>query len=84
MFGMLKGLESIGALSSPPESPMVWFVMMLQGCMPPAQNLVLMLQVAEKQTQASQMAKFLFSIYATAMIPVVMILTWSLDKFGLA
>lgn len=84
MFGMLKGLESLGVLSGPNKNPMLWFIMMIQGCMPPAQNLVLMLQVSGKRAKAEEMAKFLFSTYATSMIPVVIILTLALEKFGLA
>ena len=62
---------------------MLWFVMVLQACMPPAQNLVLMLNVADKPEKAGQMAKFLFAIYATSMVPIIVILTMALSRFGL-
>ena len=62
------------------ENSMIWFILMLQSCMPPAQNSVLMLQVAEKTREASTMAKFLFSIYSLAMIPIVLISTTLLEK----
>jgi hypothetical protein len=57
---------------------------LLQSCMPPAQNSVLMLQVADKGAEASRMAKFLFSSYATAMLPVVVIVTIALRALELA
>jgi hypothetical protein len=49
---------------------MLWFVCILQAIMPPAQNSVVLLQVAGRSDEASQMAKFLFSIYATSMLPL--------------
>ena len=58
--------------------------MVLQSTMPPAQNLVLMLNVADKAEKAGQMAKFLFAIYATSMLPIIAILTMALSRFGLA
>lgn len=84
MLGLLKMAEKYGLVDGSTEKPMLWFVMILQGCMPPAQNLILMLNVADKAKKAGDMARFLFSIYATSMLPVVFILSLALGKFGLA
>ena len=72
--------NSGGTSSSSNDNVMIWFILMLESCMPPAQNSVLMLQVADKTEEASKLAKFLFSIYTTSMIPIVIISTFLLEK----
>ena len=83
MLGLLRLAEKYALVESSSTNPMLWFVMVLQACMPPAQNLVLMLNVADKPEKAGQMAKFLFAIYATSMAPIIVILTMALSRFGL-
>jgi len=92
MLGLLtaasssKGFLTLGGTSligTSAEQPMLWFVCLLESCMPPAQNQVMMLQVANKMTQANEMATFLFSVYATSMIPLTIVISIALDKFGL-
>jgi predicted permease len=83
MLSLLKLAAKFGRIGSSKTDPMLWFVLLLQSCMPSAQNSVLMLQVAGKGEEASAMAKFLFSIYFTAMLPVVLIVTVALQKLGL-
>jgi predicted permease len=84
MLTLLKGMSTIGMVGKSKADPILWFVLLLQSCMPPAQNSVLMLQVADKGAEASRMAKFLFSSYATAMLPVVVIVTIALRALELA
>lgn len=84
MLTLLKGMSTIGMVGLPSADPILWFVLLLQSCMPPAQNSVLMLQVADRGAEASRMAKFLFSSYATAMLPVVVIVTIVLRALKLA
>jgi predicted permease len=84
MLTLLKGMSTIGMVGKSKSDPILWFVLLLQSCMPPAQNSVLMLQVADKGAEASRMAKFLFSSYATAMLPVVVIVTMALRALELA
>ena len=84
MFGLLCGMKLIGLIGTQQSEPMLWFVVLLQSIMPPAQNSVVLLQVANRGEEASQLARFLFSIYATAMIPIVSIITATLDSFHLA
>ena len=83
MLFLLSSFQHFQFIDSYENDPILWFAMIMQGCMPPAQNLVLMLQVANKQEKASDMAKFLFGIYATAMVPVVLILGYALETFNL-
>lgn len=82
--GLLSLFRQVGLIQGPAKDPILWFISMLQGCMPSAQNLVLMLQVANKPEQSGSIARFLFFIYATSMIPVVFIVSMALQKFGLA
>jgi len=78
MVSLLKLAAKFGRIGSSKTDPMLWFVLLLQSCMPSAQNSVLMLQVAGKGEEETAMAKFLFSIYFTAMVPVVLIVTVAL------
>jgi predicted permease len=84
MLGLLRGMAKVGMVRAASLDPMLWFILLLQSSMPPAQNSVLMLQVAEKGDEASRMARFLFSLYATAMLPVVIIVTLALRALQLA
>jgi predicted permease len=84
MVGLLSVLQKGGIIGGHVERPMLWFVLILESCMPPAQNSVLMLQVANKGKKAGELAKFLCSVYATSMLPVVLILTLALRTFDLA
>ena len=74
----------MGAIGGVDDNPMLWFVLILEATMPPAQNSVTMLQVADRGDDAASMAMFLFSVYLTSMIPVVIVLTFALQKFKLA
>mmetsp|Transcript_2640 Transcript_2640/g.6323 ORF Transcript_2640/g.6323 Transcript_2640/m.6323 type:complete len:409 (+) Transcript_2640:2-1228(+) len=91
MLGLLKAascpkffpFSSSSLIGTSLEQPMLWFVCLLESCMPPAQNQVMMLQVANKMKQANEMATFLFSVYATSMIPLTIVISIALDKLGL-
>ncbi len=76
----LEQVELIGSFSS--KDAMAWFILVLEASMPSAQNSVLMLQVSEKTKEASRLAKFLFYIYATSMIPVALVASILLEKCG--
>jgi predicted permease len=79
MVLMLKCLARMGLVD---ESAM-WLVLLLESCMPRAQNSVLMLQVADKGKEGSNMAKFLFFAYAESMSLVVGIVTLTLNSLSL-
>lgn len=83
MMGLLQGMAAAGMIGAPKAEPMLWFICLLQSIMPPAQNSVVLLQVAGRSDEASQMAKFLFSIYATAMLPIVGLVTASLQSLDI-
>ena len=83
MLGLLLLFERIGLIASSANNPVIWFVLLLQSCMPPAQNSVLMLQVADKPEEANRMAQFLFGMYATSMLPVIIIVGIILQVFNL-
>eukprot|EP00536_Pseudo-nitzschia_multiseries_P005113 jgi/Psemu1/285551/fgenesh1_pg.93_\ len=86
MLGLLQVASSdlLGnTIGSSLEQPMLWFVCLLESCMPPAQNQVMMLQVANKMQQANEMATFLFGIYATSMLPLTAIVSLALDQLKL-
>lgn len=53
----------------------VTFVILMEGCMPPAQNSVIMLQLEGLKDRASTMAKLLTIMYAVGVIPVTLLLT---------
>lgn len=57
------------------DSFLQWFILILESTMPSAQNSVLMLQVSGKRSEASRLARFLFTIYGTAMIPLIIVST---------
>jgi predicted permease len=84
VVAMLCAFHHVGLIQDPANDPILWFISILQGCMPSAQNLVLMLQVANKPEQSGSTAKFLFFVYATSMVPVVIIVGMALQQFGLA
>ena len=80
MLGMLYTMDSMGIIGTREAEPMLWFTCMLQSVMPPAQNSVVLLQVAGRSDEANQMAKFLFTIYATAMLPIIGMVTTALQS----
>lgn len=58
----------------------VSFVILAEGCMPPAQNSVVMLQLEGLKERASSMAKLLTILYSVAVIPVTILLSACLAK----
>jgi len=81
-FSSLSSTSSSSSSSSSYTS-MLWFICILESCMPPAQNQVTLLHVANKTKKANEMATFLFSIYATSIIPLVVLISFALQKFEL-
>lgn len=83
MFIMLKiahALKLIAPITDGTDAFLQWFILLLEATMPSAQNSVLMLQVAEKRSEASRLARFLFSIYGTAMLPLIVVSTMLLSQ----
>lgn len=61
----------------------VTFLCLMEGCMPPAQNSVILLQLAGKTEAAGGMAKLLTLLYGTSVVPVTFLLTACLSKSGI-
>ncbi len=61
----------------------VTFTLLMEGCMPPAQNSVIMLQLANEKERASKMAKLLTVSYALSAIPVTLLLSGCLSISGI-
>lgn len=61
----------------------VSFVILMEGCMPPAQNSVIMLQLEGLKERASVMAKLLTLMYSLAVIPVTILLSTCLASSGI-
>ena len=61
----------------------VTFTLLMEGCMPPAQNSVIILQLANEKERASKMAKLLTVSYALSAIPVTLLLSGCLSISGI-
>jgi predicted permease len=61
----------------------VTFTLLMEGCMPPAQNSVIMLQLAREKGRAAKMAKLLTVMYALSAIPVTLLLSGCLGMSGI-
>ena len=59
------------------------FVLLMEGCMPPAQNSVIMLQLHGLKERANTMAKMLALIYSVAVLPVTILLSACLALSGI-
>lgn len=70
-------------LDSPRTLAVVTFTILMEGCMPPAQNSVIMLQLANEKERASKMAKLLTVVYALSAIPVTLLLSMCLSRSGI-
>ncbi|KAL1524959.1 hypothetical protein AB1Y20_019835 [Prymnesium parvum] len=85
---VLVPLASFGALHAAlrlrllPADPLRDFVLLLQSCMPPAQNAVLALQVGDEPESAARMARVLLAVYLIAAVPVAGILSLLLQQYA--
>ena len=60
------------------------FCLLMQGCMPPAQNSVLMYSLAGLTERASKMAKLLALTYGLAIVPVTILMSACLSISGIS
>ena len=71
-FAMLR----TGARASlVPYDKLLWFVLLMEGCMPSAQNSVVILQMEKKPERAASMARVLTAVYILSAIPVAVLLS---------
>jgi auxin efflux carrier family protein len=81
-FGLLSVLSQVGLLgqAGTRARAIVTYVLLCEGCMPPNQNSVIMLQLEGLKDRAQTMAKLLTIIYSIAVIPVTLLLSACLAK----
>ena len=83
MWILLQTISST-ILPSIKDDSALWFVLLLESCMPSAQNIVLLIQSSTTNTMmASQVAQLLYLIYITAMIPIPIIQSKILDHLDI-
>jgi len=69
--------------SNPRSLAIVTYTLLCEGCMPPAQNSVVMLQLDGKRDRAAKMAKLLTVLYTLATIPITFLLSACLSLSGI-
>jgi hypothetical protein len=84
-LGLLQSFVAAGLLRPAETRPraVISFVLLMEGCMPPAQNSVIMLQLEGLKERASTMAKLLTLMYSLAVIPVTFLLSACLATSGI-
>ncbi|GAX19737.1 uncharacterized protein FisN_19Hh325 [Fistulifera solaris] len=78
MCRLLIGAGLLGEHSA--RSAIFHFILLLQGCTPPAQNAVVLLQLAGLPAQG--MAKLLTGLYVASVVPMTLLLSWCLSTSG--
>lgn len=79
----LLGLLGLMPMNNARTLAVVTFTLLMEGCMPPAQNSVIMLQLAQEKGRAAKMAKLLTVIYALSAVPVTLLLSGCLAISGI-
>ena len=75
-------LSTFTNILPPPQTrarAVVAFIILMEGCMPPAQNSVLILQLAGCKRRAEKMAKLLTLIYAISIVPITLLMSIALQ-----
>ena len=67
-LAMVEAGKRIGLL--PSGDPLLIFVLLLQGCMPSAQNSVLILQLEKRPHAAASMARLISTVYVLSILPI--------------
>lgn len=71
-LAMVEAGKKLGIL--PTNDPLFIFILLLQGCMPSAQNSVLILQLEKRPQAAASMARLISTIYVLSIIPIGLLL----------
>lgn len=79
LANVLQGLSWLDARTK----AILVFLCLMEGCMPPAQNSVILLQLVGLTGPAAAMARLLTILYAGAVIPVTLLLTACLQRSGI-
>ena len=70
-------------VQNPRTLAILTFTLLMEGCMPPAQNSVIILQLDGKTDRAAKMAKILTVMYSFSALPVTLLLGWCLNASGI-
>jgi hypothetical protein len=79
----MRAFEVCGLISFGRAKAFVAFTLLMQGCMPPSQNSVIIYQLDGLIEQAEKMAKTLALIYTMAVLPVTLRLSACLALSGI-
>jgi len=71
------------SLNMLPNDKMLYFILLMEACMPSAQNSVIMLQMEGQTAAAQSMAKTLSTVYLLSIIPMALLLTACLQWVAL-
>lgn len=86
-FFLLLMYQKLGwfgsAITSSSALSVFCFVLLMEGCMPPTQNSVIMLQLDQLPQRAAKMAKLLTTIYLISIIPITILLSICLSRSGI-
>lgn len=81
--GTIVALRALGLLPPTAADPVLVFTLLLMSAQPPAQNSVLMLQVAGDREGATQLSRVLLLLYVLASVPLALLLSAFLQHVGL-
>lgn len=71
-LAMVEGGKRLGLL--PAGDSLLIFILLLQGCMPSAQNSVLILQLERRPQAAASMARLISTVYVLSILPIGLLL----------
>ncbi|KAK4535955.1 hypothetical protein CDCA_CDCA06G1980 [Cyanidium caldarium] len=80
---LLPLAEASGLMPALATDKLLRFVILLEGCMPPAQNIVVGLQLRGDADLAAKTGRLLLAIYLLGLVPVTLLLTVFLSLLGL-
>jgi len=72
-FALLKAGVFTGLI--PSADKLLWFILLMQACMPSAQNTVVILQLADRPAAATAMARLISTMYISAVFPMAFLLS---------
>ena len=64
----------------PKNDPLLTFLLLLQACMPSAQNSVLILQLEKRPEEAAQLAQLVSAVYILSIIPMGLLIKAILSR----
>mmetsp|Transcript_69955 Transcript_69955/g.195669 ORF Transcript_69955/g.195669 Transcript_69955/m.195669 type:complete len:81 (+) Transcript_69955:169-411(+) len=65
-----------------PADPLLIFILLLQSCMPSAQNSVVILQLDDKPEAAGSMARTISALYTLSVIPMALLISFAMRVSG--